>query len=141
MELSERKDDNVTVLEVVGRVDSVTAPDLGAKLTSILSAPPRRVLIDFGKLDKTIHEKGRLSIMTLLATRSSWSFQDLKSQLAMSDGNLITHLRVLHEAGHVAMIKEVLDRPQTSYALTERGKTAFQEYLAVLEQIVKAVQQ
>jgi len=98
-------------------------------------------MIDFGKLDKTIHEKGRLSIMTLLATRPSWSFQDLKSQLRMSDGNLITHLRVLHEAGHVAMIKEVLDRPQTSYALTGRGKAAFQEYLVVLEQIVKTVQQ
>ena len=51
MELSERKDNDVTVLEVVGRVDSVTAPDLGAKLTSILSTPPRRVLIDFGKLE------------------------------------------------------------------------------------------
>ena len=98
-------------------------------------------MIDFGKLDKTIHEKGRLSIMTLLATRPSWSFQDLKAQLAMSDGNLISHLRVLHEAGHVAMIKEMLDRPQTSYALTERGRTAFQEYLLVLEQIVKAAQQ
>jgi DNA-binding HxlR family transcriptional regulator len=98
-------------------------------------------MIDFGKLDKTIHEKGRLSIMTLLATRPSWSFQDLKSQLAMSDGNLITHLRVLHEAGHVAVTKEVLDRPQTSYSLTERGRKAFQEYLSILEEIVKAAQQ
>lgn len=51
MELSERKDNDVTVLEVVGRVDSVTAADLGARLTSILSTPPRRVLIDFGKLE------------------------------------------------------------------------------------------
>ena len=51
MQLSERKDNDVTVLEVVGRVDSVTAPDLGARLTSILSTPPRRVLIDFGKLE------------------------------------------------------------------------------------------
>lgn len=98
-------------------------------------------MIDFSKLDKTIHEKGRLSIMTLLATRSSWSFQDLKAQLSMSDGNLVTHLRVLHEAGLVAVTKEVLDRPQTSYSLTARGKTAFQDYLAVLEQIVRATQQ
>ena len=51
MELSERKDNDVTVLEVVGRVDSVTAPDLGAKLTSILGAPPRRVLVDFARLE------------------------------------------------------------------------------------------
>ena len=98
-------------------------------------------MIDFGKLDKTIHEKGRLSIMTLLATRPSWTFQDLKSQLAMSDGNLITHLRVLHDAGHVAVTKEMLDRPQTSYSLTDRGRKAFQEYLTILEEIVKAAQQ
>jgi DNA-binding PadR family transcriptional regulator len=56
----------------------------------------------------------------------------------MSDGNLITHLRTLHEAGHVAVIKEVHDRPQTNYALTAKGRQAFQEYLAVLEQIVNA---
>ena len=95
-------------------------------------------MLDFDKLDKTIHEKGRLGIMTLLATRTSWPFQDLKTELAMSDGNLISHLRTLHDAGFVAFTKEVLDRPQTSYSLTVKGRKAFQEYLAVLEQIVKA---
>lgn len=95
-------------------------------------------MFDFDKLDKTIHEKGRLGIMTLLATRTSWSFQDLKAELGMSDGNLITHLRTLHEAGLVAVTKEILDRPQTSYALTAKGRRAFEDYLAVLEQIVKA---
>ena len=95
-------------------------------------------MFDFEKLDKTIHEKGRLGIMTLLATRTSWPFQDLKTELGMSDGNLISHLRTLHDAGFVAFTKEVLDRPQTSYSLTVKGRKAFQEYLAVLEQIVKA---
>src|SRR5215216_5537848 len=95
-------------------------------------------MFDFGRLDKVIHERGRLAIMTLLATRPSWSFPDLKAELKMSDGNLITHLRTLHEAGLVAVIKEVQDRRQTSYALTARGKTAFKEYLALLEQIIAA---
>ena len=95
-------------------------------------------MFDFEKLDRTIHEKGRLGIMTLLATRTSWPFQDLKTELSMSDGNLISHLRTLHDAGFVAFTKEVLDRPQTSYSLTTKGRKAFQEYLAVLEQIVKA---
>ena len=95
-------------------------------------------MFDFEKLDKTIHEKGRLGIMTLLATRPSWTFQDLKAELKMSDGNLITHLRTLHDAGFVAVTKEILDRPQTSYALTARGRSAFQEYLTVLEQIIDA---
>ena len=97
-------------------------------------------MFDFEKLDKTIHEKGRLGIMTLLATRPSWAFQDLKAELKMSDGNLITHLRTLHDAGHVAVTKEMLDRPQTSYSLTAKGRKSFQEYLTVLEQIVKAAQ-
>lgn len=95
-------------------------------------------MLDFDKLDKSIHEKGRLSIMTLLATRASWSFQNLKEELGMSDGNLITHLRTLHKLGLVATTKEVRDRPQTSYSLTGKGRAAFQEYLRVLEQIVKA---
>lgn len=98
-------------------------------------------MFDFDKLDKTIHEKGRLGIMTLLATRPSWPFQDLKAELKMSDGNLISHLRTLHDAGFVAVTKEVLDRPQTSYSLTARGRTAFQDYLTVLEQIVSAGRQ
>ena len=95
-------------------------------------------MLDFDKLDKAIHEKGRLSIMTLLATRVSWSFQDLKSELGMSDGNLITHLRTLHKLGLVAMTREVRGRPHTSYSLTGKGRAAFREYLNVLEAIVKA---
>lgn len=95
-------------------------------------------MLDFDKLDKAIHEKGRLAIMTLLASRPSWAFRDLKAELKMSDGNLVSHLRTLHKAGLVAVTKEVFDRPQTSYALTQRGQKAFQDYIAVLEEIVKA---
>jgi predicted ArsR family transcriptional regulator len=94
-------------------------------------------MIDFDGLDKTIHEKGRLSIMTLLATKVSWTFQDLKAELGMSDGNLITHVRHLFKAGYVSMTKEMAGRPQTSYALTEKGRTAFSNYLAVLENIIR----
>lgn len=95
-------------------------------------------MFNFEKLDKTIHEKGRLGIMTLLATRPSWTFQDLKAELKMSDGNLVTHLRTLHQAGYLSVTKEIRERPQTSYALTGRGRSAFKEYLSLLEQIVKA---
>ena len=98
-------------------------------------------MFDFEKIDKVIHEKGRLGIMTLLATRPSWSFQDLKAELELSDGNLITHLRTLHEHGYVAVTKEILDRPHTSYALTTKGRSSFQDYLTILEQIVKAARE
>ena len=75
--------------------------------------------------------------MTLLATRPRWSFPELKSELQMSDGNLVTHLRTLHQVGYVAVTKEVLDRPQTTYAMTDRGRSAFKIYIETLEEIVK----
>ena len=76
--------------------------------------------------------------MTLLAARPNWPFQDLKAELKMSDGNLITHLRTLHQAGYVAFRKVILIRPQTSYELTGKGRKAFQGYLKVLEEMVQA---
>ena len=95
-------------------------------------------MIDFSKLDKVIHEKGRLSIMTLLASRRDpWPFQDLKGELQMSDGNLITHLRSLAKAGYVGSEKvEGEGRPQTHYELTPAGRKAFEGYLKVLEEIL-----
>ncbi len=95
-------------------------------------------MIDFSQLDKIIHEKGRLAIMTLLAARADWSFQDLKTELKMSDGNLITHLRSLFKAGYTTETKEMLGRPQTRYALSPAGRTAFTAYLNVLEAIVRS---
>ena len=95
-------------------------------------------MIDFSQLDKTIHEKGRLAIMTLLAARADWAFQDLKAELKMSDGNLITHLRSLFKAGYTTETKEMLGRPQTRYALSPAGRTAFTAYLNVLESIVRS---
>ncbi len=99
-------------------------------------------MIDFDQIDKLIHEKSRLSIMTLLSTRGEWAFQDLKTELGMSDGNLITHLRTLGTAGY---LKETRDesgtRPRTSYELTPVGRTAFKNYVEVLGEIVKAAQQ
>lgn len=75
--------------------------------------------------------------MTLLAARTEWSFQDLKAQLQMSDGNLITHLRMLYKTGYVSQTKEIDGRPQTRYSLTKAGREAYERYLSVLEAIVK----
>jgi DNA-binding HxlR family transcriptional regulator len=94
-------------------------------------------MFDFQKLDKIIHEKWRLAIMALLASRRSWSFQELKAELKMSDGNLITHMRTLHKQGLVSVTKEFRGRPQTTYSLTVKGRAAFREHIDALEQIVK----
>ena len=94
-------------------------------------------MFDFEKLDKVIHEKSRLAIMALLASQRSWAFQELKSELQMSDGNLVTHMRTLHKLGLVSVTKEIRGRPQTTYALTAKGRAAFQDHIDVLEKIVK----
>jgi|SRR5215831_9332259 len=94
-------------------------------------------MFEFEKLDKTIHEKSRLAIMALLASRRHWSFQELKAELQMSDGNLVTHMRTLHKLGLVSVTKEMRARPQTTYALTGKGRGAFQDHINALEQIVK----
>ena len=95
-------------------------------------------MIDFDQLDRTIHEKGRLAIMSLLAARAGWPFQDMKTELKMSDGNLITHLRTLVKAGYVGETREIKTRQQTSYALTRAGRKAFTDYIALLDSIVRA---
>ncbi len=98
--------------------------------------------MDFSRIDETIHEKGRLAIMTVLTSpgRSDWPFQTLKAELKMSDGNLAAHLRTLHKAGYVTVTKEMIHRPQTRYALTEKGRAAFRDYIAALAQIVRQSQ-
>lgn len=99
-------------------------------------------MIDFTQLDRVIHEKARLSIMTLLTARSPRSFQDIKLELKMSDGNLITHLRTLAKEDYILETKSTAvdsSRPCTSYEITNSGHQAFKAYLEVLEAIVRQV--
>lgn len=95
----------------------------------------------FEKLDRVIHERGRLAIMSLLATVDTLSFKELKEQLKMTDGNLSVHMRTLEEAGYVSVSKSFVDRkPRTQYSLTPGGRTAFGEYIRNLEEIVRQSQ-
>ena len=92
----------------------------------------------FERLDKVIHERGRLAIMSLLAANESLTFKELKEQLKMTDGNLSVHMRTLEEAGYVEVHKSFVNRkPRTEYTLTQPGRSAFNEYLLTLEEIVK----
>lgn len=91
----------------------------------------------FLQLDRVIHEKGRLAIMSLLAAAPSLLYTDLRDTLRMTDGNVTGHLRTLLEAGYVAVTKSLESgRPATTYALTATGRRAFAEYVGLLEQIV-----
>jgi DNA-binding MarR family transcriptional regulator len=95
-------------------------------------------LTAFEKLDKVIHERGRLAIMSMLAAAESLSFKELKEQLRMTDGNLSVHMRTLEENGYVSVSKSFVDRkPRTEFSLTAEGRAAFGEYIQVLEEIVR----
>ena len=89
-------------------------------------------------LERVIHEKARLSIVTSLATHpQGLLFNDLKELCSLTDGNLSRHLQVLHEAGLVEVWKGFQDnRPQTLCRLTEEGRKRFLEYVTVLENVV-----
>lgn len=92
----------------------------------------------FLQLDRVIHEKGRLAIMSMLAATPELSFTELRDALAMTDGNLTTHIRTLQEAGYVAVSKSYEKRrPLTTCSLTAAGKKAFAGYVNLLEQIVQ----
>jgi DNA-binding MarR family transcriptional regulator len=92
----------------------------------------------FLQLDRVIHEKGRMAIMSLLAATPEMSFMELKDALNMTDGNLSVHIRTLQEAGYVAVTKSFKERkPLTTCSLTNSGRKAFSEYIDLLEQIVK----
>ena len=92
----------------------------------------------FLQLNRVIHEKGRLAIMSLLAATPELSFTELRDTLEMTDGNLTSHMRTLQEAGYVSVSKSYRDnRPLTTCALTAAGKKAFTAYIDLLEQIVQ----
>jgi len=92
----------------------------------------------FLQLDRVIHEKGRLAIMSMLAAVPEVAFTELRDTLEMTDGNLTTHVRTLQEAGYVAVAKSFQNnRSLTTCSLTPAGRKAFAGYVTLLEQIVE----
>jgi len=90
-------------------------------------------------LDRVIHEKARLGVLTsLMAHPKGLAFGDLRKLCGLTDGNLSRHLQVLQDAGLVDIIKGYEgNRPHTTCRLTKAGRRRFLDYLAVLEQLVR----
>jgi DNA-binding transcriptional ArsR family regulator len=90
-------------------------------------------------LDRVIHERARLSVLTSLVAHSKGlAFGDLKALCGLSDGNLSRHLQVLQEAGLIAIEKGYEgNRPQTLCRITPEGHRRYLDYLKVLEQVVR----
>ena len=92
------------------------------------------------ELDRLIHERLRLGIVSALAVNERLTFNDLKRLLQTTDGNLSVHARKLEDAQYIACDKMFQGRvPRTEYRLTAAGRRAFEKYLSHMEALIKAV--
>jgi DNA-binding HxlR family transcriptional regulator len=91
-------------------------------------------------LDRLIHERIRLGIVSALAANSSLTFNDLKRLLKTTDGNLSVHARKLEEAKYIDCVKSFEGRmPKTEYSLTSTGRKALNKYLDHMEALIGAM--
>ena len=102
--------------------------------------PARRVEPrDAQQLDRLIHDRVRLGILSALAAAEVLSFGDLKSALELSDGNLSVHARKLEDAGYVVCEKSFAGRtPRTEFRLAPAGRRAFEKYLDHMDALIAA---
>ena len=92
------------------------------------------------ELDRVIHERLRLGIVSALAGTGSLTFNELKALLGTTDGNLSVHARKLEDAGYVACTKSFEGRvPRTEYRLTTAGRRAFERYVDHMEALIHTV--
>ena len=94
------------------------------------------------KLDRLIHERLRLGILSALSVNESLTFNELKKLLATTDGNLSVHARKLEEAGYVSCTKSFEGRmPRSDYKLTAGGRRALERYLDHMEALIQAMRE
>jgi len=119
-----------TVKKTIPQKSSADAPDAQAARTKEKSAAPN--------LDRLIHERLRLGIISALAANESLTFSDLKKLMNTTDGNLSVHARKLEEAGYISCTKFFEGRlPKTEYKLTAAGRSALEKYLSHMESLIK----
>jgi DNA-binding MarR family transcriptional regulator len=93
-------------------------------------------------LDRLIHERIRLGIVSALAVNETLSFNDLKKLLRTTDGNLSVHARKLEDAGYIACTKSFEGRiPRTDFRLTATGRRVLEKYLAHMEALIRATRE
>lgn len=92
------------------------------------------------KIERLIHERSRLGIISALAVNESLTFNDLKNLMKTTDGNLSVHARKLEDAGYIACTKSFEGRmPKTEYKLTKTGRQALEQYLNHMEALIKTM--
>ena len=119
-----------TAKKTVPQKSLADAPDTATARTNEKSAAPN--------LDRLIHERLRLGIISALAANESLTFSDLKHLMNTTDGNLSVHARKLEEAGYISCTKFFEGRlPKTEYKLTAAGRSALEKYLSHMEALIK----
>jgi DNA-binding MarR family transcriptional regulator len=110
-----------------------------ASLASVRGAVPEAISPD---LDRLIHERIRLGIVSALAVNRSLTFNELKALLKTTDGNLSVHARKLEEADYILCTKSFDGRlPKTQYRLTASGRRALERYLNHMEALIRATRE
>lgn len=105
-------------------------PDAQASTAKEKSAAPN--------LDRVIHERLRLGIISALAANETLTFSELKNLMNTTDGNLSVHARKLEEAGYISCTKFFEGRlPKTEYKLTAAGRSALESYISHMESLIK----
>ncbi|HSF42057.1 MAG TPA: transcriptional regulator [Thermoanaerobaculia bacterium] len=127
---------------MVAKGSPLTREDDGAAGSEDAMEPSRTVQQSALDLDRVIHERMRLGIVSALAVNDHLSFNDLKKLLKTTDGNLSVHARKLEEAGYITCEKYFEGRvPKTEYRLTPPGRSALERYLDHMEAIIHATRE
>lgn len=120
------------------REDRAAANDLRA----VRGKPDNKQAARSDALDRLIHERLRLGIVSALAVNDTLSFSDLKKLMKTTDGNLSVHARKLEEADYIACTKSFEGRmPRTEYRLTASGRRALERYLDHMEALIRATRE
>jgi DNA-binding MarR family transcriptional regulator len=103
---------------------------------------PARPAENATNLDRLIHERTRLAIISALAVNDSLTFNELKQLLSATDGNLSVHARKLEDAGYISCAKSFANRlPKTEYRLSAAGRRALEKYLDHMEALIRATRE
>ena len=115
-----------------------TVPQKVIAEVSNARTPPAKEKSAAPNLDRLIHERLRLGIVSALAANESLTFSDLKNLMNTTDGNLSVHARKLEEAGYISCTKFFEGRlPKTEYKLTAAGRSALESYISHMESLIK----
>jgi DNA-binding MarR family transcriptional regulator len=122
------------------RIEESEDPKRQRKPEAVASASVKAA--QTAELDRLIHERTRLAIISALAVSESMTFNDLKALLNTTDGNLSVHARKLEEAEYIICLKSFEGRiPKTEYKLTVAGRKALERYLNHMEALIQATRQ